>query len=511
MTNSMVNSKPLSLLVDYSDSESAPTTNDDTFDNFESDNNLFDLNDFGNDNEDNLDLSEKNVEANLEPDFILTKNDKPKMIFEDHEYVQDKIYNDKIYWKCAVAKPIQCKSRIHTDLNRKVLKVKNNFHYHEDDLTSYEQKISKQRICSEIKSRAATTLEKPRTIIKDVLANYPVSLASELPPIHNLKQQIVRKRAQFTKSGKLFVLYDSGQEDQDRIIILATEDNIEILNSETVWFVDGTFSVTPNAFFQIFTINVNKNNRNLALVYSFLPNKQQITYTRLFNILKSNGLSNIPQHIMCDFELAVINSIKKCFPGTNIGGCYFHLTANIWKHVTNGPRKAHKTDAEFRKYYNYLKVLPFIPTKNIVSVFNRLKSDCPASIVSLYDYFEEYYIGKQKEDGSKTRVIPSFPIPTWNVLKRISSNLPRSNNSIEAWHKALAQDINSHPEINKFVNHLIKEQNLMEICLEQIRTGVVFPRDSREIKRDESLLELSRECSKFEPIEYLERVIKLIK
>ena len=71
-----------------------------------------------------------------------------------------------------------------------------------------------------------------------------------------------------------------------------------------------------------------------------------------------------------------------------------------------------------------------------------------------------------KSPESKIRTVPIFPINTWNVYKLVLENLPRSNNSIEAWHKSLAQDINSHPETNKLINHLVKEQHLMEICLE---------------------------------------------
>ena len=93
----------------------------------------------------------------------------------------------------------------------------------------------------------------------------------------------------------------------------------------------------------------------------------------------------------------------------------------------------------------------------------------------------------------------------------MSCNLPRSNNSIEAWHKALAQDINCHPEINKLMNHLLKEQHLVEICLEQIKSGVIFPRDSREKKRDEAILDLSKNYNQFEIFVYLAKVIKLLK
>lgn len=72
----------------------------------------------------------------------------------------------------------------------------------------------------------------------------------------------------------------------------------------------------------------------------FLPNKQQITYSRVCDILKSEGVNIIPDYVMCDYELTVINSVQLAFLGCKIGGCYFHLAANIWKHVSIGLRKA---------------------------------------------------------------------------------------------------------------------------------------------------------------------------
>lgn len=78
----------------------------------------------------------------------------------------------------------------------------------------------------------------------------------------------------------------------------------------------------------------------------------------------------------------------------------------------------------------------------------------------------------------------------------MTENLSRSNNSIEASHKAISQDIHSHPETNKLISHLFKEQHFIEICLEQINSGVLFPRDQREIKKDQSIINLAKDFSK---------------
>ncbi|RMZ99549.1 hypothetical protein BpHYR1_012475 [Brachionus plicatilis] len=188
-----------------------------------------------------------------------------------------------------------------------------------------------------------------------------------------LKELVIQEKNKLTKSGKDFILFDSGCEDEERILIVSTRENIEFLNSESVWYVDGTFEISPDIFKQLFTINVIKNNRNLPLVYCFLPNKQQKTYIKLFNNLKSKGISVIPVYIFSDFELAIMNSIRECFPGAQIGGCYFHLTSNLWKHVTNGLRKDHKNDKNFKIYFRYLKLIPLVPLKHTIFVFNELR------------------------------------------------------------------------------------------------------------------------------------------
>lgn len=165
-------------------------------------------------------------------------------------------------------------------------------------MVNYEDRISKYKISSQIKAKAVLTNGKPRTIIKDIFGHVNIKDASTLPPMHNFKQQIDRRRKKetdfckevktlkelviqeknkLTKSGKDFILFDSGYEDEERIIILSTRENIEFLNSESVWYVDGTFEISPDIFKQLFTINVIKNNRNLPLVYCFLSNKLQKT------------------------------------------------------------------------------------------------------------------------------------------------------------------------------------------------------------------------------------------
>ena len=60
-------------------------------------------------------------------------------------------------------------------------------------------------------------------------------------------------------------------DDKERILIFTTERNLEYLNKNQHWFVDGTFDVAPSVFTQLFTIQANVNGKVLPLIYSLIP------------------------------------------------------------------------------------------------------------------------------------------------------------------------------------------------------------------------------------------------
>ncbi|RNA02870.1 hypothetical protein BpHYR1_049100 [Brachionus plicatilis] len=87
-----------------------------------------------------------------------------------------------------------------------------------------------------------------------------------------------------------------------------------------------------------------------------------------------------------------------------------------------------------------------------------IKSQSPAELAPVIHYFEKNYIGLvDPEDENCSRVVPKYPPSYWNLRKRIQKGLPRSNNSLEAWHKSLSKDVGSHPDVNKLAKHLKNE------------------------------------------------------
>jgi hypothetical protein len=100
---------------------------------------------------------------------------------------------------------------------------------------------------------------------------------------------------------------------------------------------------------------------------------------------------------------------------------------------------------------------------------------------------------------------PKFPIELWNVHDRVSSNLPRSNNSIEGWHNAFARRVSIvHPTINKLTDKIRREQSKFEVDIAQIRQGQE-PKPKKAIYRrlDERITRLVGDYGNVDLVEYL--------
>lgn len=114
-----------------------------------------------------------------------------------------------------------------------------------------------------------------RNVIAKVSENLDAATAATLPRTKSLLQTIRRVRTntnverlatnltdlviaeKFTKvKEEPFLLYDSGPGD-DRILIFSTERNLRYLSAADVMLMDGTFSIVPPMFEQLYTLQGN--------------------------------------------------------------------------------------------------------------------------------------------------------------------------------------------------------------------------------------------------------------
>lgn len=125
-----------------------------------------------------------------------------------------------------------------------------------------------------MKRQAKETNENTRNIIAANVGELKIATSASMPTMKAMSRMIGRVRTtnsipknpnsveeiilstEFmkTKKGENFLLYDKGP-CADRLIILGTTDNLDFLSTCDAIFMDGTFSVAPPLFYQMYTIH----------------------------------------------------------------------------------------------------------------------------------------------------------------------------------------------------------------------------------------------------------------
>ena len=119
----------------------------------------------------------------------------------------------------------------------------------------------------------------------------------------------------------------------NRILVFGTRQMLSLLRDSSNWFADGTFSVVPGQFFQLYTIHCEKDGYIIPCLYGLLTNKRETTYRKLFRTLIDIEPALNPTHIMVDFEKAALNALEENFIST-ISICIFRL-AQIYTAKSN--------------------------------------------------------------------------------------------------------------------------------------------------------------------------------
>ena len=235
---------------------------------------------------------------------VLTKCGKEKFAHNRFLYVFDKTSKtDKLkYWHCEQKN--HSEARLHTKAGEVVREL--NSHSHEACAAQVEVALVKTKI----KRRAEETLESLIVVVNECLTDISQSSLAGIPNMAALRKIIHRKRnlvmnapsnpadlQQLFRPERYkiyvpqpgvqenFLLCDSGP-GRDQILIFGRQSWLQHLVTCDIWFADGTFSIAPSLFCQIYIIMVKKHGGVHPAVYALLPNKQHTTYLKMFELLK---------------------------------------------------------------------------------------------------------------------------------------------------------------------------------------------------------------------------------
>ncbi|KAF2899731.1 hypothetical protein ILUMI_06457, partial [Ignelater luminosus] len=255
-----------------------------------------------------------------------------------------------------------------------------------------------------------------------------------------------------TSSGEDFLLFDSGADDPNRILLFSTERNLEVLSSSDHWLCDGTFKTTPPLFTQLLTIFAIKFDAVISLVYILLPNKTNTTYKRVLEHLKNLKSDIKPTTVMTDFESALYGAFAEIFDGIQLCGCFFHFGQCFWRQIQGSPDLLAKYtdigDPDFALKVRKLMSLAFVPPQDVIKSFvdfanSQFYRQHKKILRPLMDSFENNWIGRPFR-GNRRRP------PSMNIYT-------------EGWHKKLSSLVGCyHPSIWSFIEKLKKSQNIEE-------------------------------------------------
>lgn len=143
-----------------------------------------------------------------------------------------------------------------------------------------KRKIVKKQVLVKIKEKAIETKASSNDIISESLKHIKMASLAVMPPPKQLQHLVSRSRMdpeiksnpkklselelseKFCKldSGEEFLLYDSGtikndDKSEKRLIIFGTAANLKFLKQCNNLCMDGTFTVTPKLFHQLYSIH----------------------------------------------------------------------------------------------------------------------------------------------------------------------------------------------------------------------------------------------------------------
>lgn len=239
---------------------------------------------------------------------------------------------------------------------------------------------------------------------------------------------------------------------------------------------DGTFSVHPDIFSQLYVFHAPYLGQVLPHLFCLLPDKTYSTYIRLIDLIKNAALKIgtcfRPRKIHIDYEQAMIKAISTSFSSDCVQGCFFHFSQCIWRKVQDlGLAVSYRSNTHVRDWIRRFSAFPFLPLDDIDEAFMEIYESAPIAqnninndqITQFHDYMVDTWI---HENDAK------FNRKLWNQHQNLG---PRTTNNAEGWNHKLNQLAKSRLGFFQFV-HLLQK---MQVDLEATKFDLISESPSK--------------------------------
>ncbi|EGT58485.1 hypothetical protein CAEBREN_13498 [Caenorhabditis brenneri] len=385
----------------------------------------------------------------------------------------------------------------------------------------------------------------PREVIDSIRTEYGADASMCIGDYHTKRKIIDRAKASnketkemdaggaisdfFSKSitGEKFLICQKTAPEKP-MIIFSSETSIDLLSQSEVIFSDGTFECTPSGYTQMFTIHgYISDNVVRPLVFALIADKQLSTYETMIEELKKEPkLQNwSPKIVISDFESAIKTAFENSFVLCENHGCLFHLI-KAWRSKSEKIHlyrefygiilphhrfydSNHVIDGRYQEFWRLLKVLPYIASDKIPDYYDLIKNTLQSvtaemqglsrlilreNILFLTEFLTYIEINYVLGNGSSP---PRFPPSLWTCSVVTESNIHRTTNVVESWHRNFSSVIHKHHKLTSIklsdlCEKIRQEEHHTKLDHEELSRNSNFKvnkaRTTQNIKKDAKLL-----------------------
>lgn len=181
-----------------------------------------------------------------------------------------------------------------------------------------------------------------------------------------------------------------------RIIALIIK-NIE--QKKRKFHIDGTFYIVPyGCFEQFLIIHLEKFDTVHPFVYVLMDKRTAPAYTHVFQYINEHIFDLSAFSFNTDFEKALRNSLRICYPTAKLIPCWFHHKQAVRRKASKLPIFFHliRTDDRAAHLYQKFQALALLAPHMIVDAFYELKkvalAEYPDKFRPFVDYYERQWI-----------------------------------------------------------------------------------------------------------------------
>ncbi|KAK7580165.1 hypothetical protein V9T40_000794 [Parthenolecanium corni] len=432
------------------------------------------------------------------------------IIFHSFKYRKFRVLaNQNITWRCSKA---TCYAMLETNSTATAILKTTSDHNHDECSNSKLQKDAVRKVC---KKKAVEDLcEKPSKLIRTALMSTENTTGLVPSDIVSIRQCVYEQRRKLLpripkcrsealeQLKKSSILTSRGEQFcfiEDEIVILTCQQNLDFLSAHCdTLLADGTFYVSPQHFYQLYTIHAFHDDSYIQLIFCVLPNKETSCYEKMWlKVLSLCKGKLCPKYLILDFEKAAHVAATKVFPNVQIRGCRFHIGQNWFRQLTNcGLRPAYNSNkSEVGSWLKLFFGLPFCDPYEVSDAFVEIINIAPRDERALK--FADYIL--------ETYVMEGCPYPPELWAEKPSLN-PRTNNAPESFHRHLKCEFYcAHPHIHLLIEKLKQFQSEVYLKIQKMKPKRVTKAD----KRIEKILKAFNEKYETDIILYL-REIKYI-